>query len=449
MKYFLLATFILSYWCLFDGAAQKRKKQHKSRKTQEETITDEDYFSELELVYDNQTYAENIRTVTLYKTGHPLSNNILLLKSDAALELGFDDLNAGIEDYNFKIIHCTSNWENSDLVESDFIEGFYDNQISNYQHSFNTLQSYTHYSAFFPQENCSITLSGNYLLVVYKNYDEEQIVLSRRFMVSENIVGVEPSIKPSSIIEDRDYRQEVDFTVNLSSANVINPYGNIDVVLQQNGRQDDLRTRMKPIFIRENELVYDFDDINVFDGNNEFRFFDFKSLRYQTINVLRYDKNDSTNFVYLKPEKKRTYSNYYNNPELNGRFMIDVEQGRNPNTDADYAYVTFTLEYPHQIAQADVYVLGALTDWQLRPEYRLQYNDSKGTYEGTFFLKQGYYNYQYAVLKDNKNVADIAAIEGTHFETENDYTVYVYYKDPETRHERLVGTKTFNSIRRN
>ena len=86
-----------------------------------------------------------------------------------------------------------------------------------------------------------------------------------------------------------------------------------------------------------------------------------------------------------------------------------------------------------------VYLFGELTNWQLSPDNRLTYNHSRGAYELRQLLKQGAYSYRYVVANDKTGEVDISHYEGSHFDTENNYMVVVYYKQLGARYERAVG----------
>ncbi len=432
--------FVLICFCFVDGFSQKKNRKDKSQDNKDL------YFEENTIRYDNYIYKDYIKTVTLYRPGLPISNNVLTLGSNEQLLLGFDDLTNQIKDYNFTVIHCTSDWEPTDMMESEYLDGFYDNYIGNYQFSFNTLEKYIHYEAVFPSEDVRITKSGNYIIYVFENNDQEKPILTKRFMVTEEKVQIAPKVNRPSIVEDRDYRQEIDFNLIYNTTEILNPLSNIKVQVQQNGRLDNMISGLQPIFAKDGELVYDLDEENVFDGINEYRFFDFKSFQYQSINVLSYGKNDTTNFIELKTDIKRTYKNYYSVEELNGRYVIDFENGNDPDIDGDYGFVHFQLKYPRQVEGGDLYVFGAFSDWKFKDECKMTYNETKGVYETSVYLKQGYYNYHYALLKDGTKSGDVSFIEGTHFETENEYSIYVYYTDPTERYERLIGFTQFNSM---
>ena len=81
---------------------------------------------------------------------------IINLASNDKLLISFDDLNGDRKNYAYTIIHCNSDWTESDLMTSEYIDGFTEEHISNYKFSFNTIQKYTHYQFEFPTKNLNI-----------------------------------------------------------------------------------------------------------------------------------------------------------------------------------------------------------------------------------------------------------------------------------------------------
>jgi hypothetical protein len=61
-------------------------------------------------------------------------------------------------------------------------------------------------------------------------------------------------------------------------------------------------------------------------------------------------------------------------------------------------------------------------------------------------MKQGYYNYEYAFLKDGTTDGTASYFEGSHYETENDYMILIYYRNPQDRYDRLMGMGMANSV---
>ena len=62
------------------------------------------------------------------------------------------------------------------------------------------------------------------------------------------------------------------------------------------------------------------------------------------------------------------------------------------------------------------------------------------------YLKQGYYNYQY-ILQNDGNPSSQKTLEGDYWETENSYTILIYYKSFTDRNDQLIGISQVNSRR--
>jgi len=95
-----------------------------------------------------------------------------------------------------------------------------------------------------------------------------------------------------------------------------------------------------------------------------------------------------------------------------------------------------------------VFVVGEMNKYNLDDSSAMTYNADKGAYEKTLYLKQGYYSYAY-VTRDAQNPNSIAMTElteGDYWETENDYTVLIYYRSLSGRHDELIGVSSINSL---
>ena len=406
-----------------------------------------DYYQAGFIRYTNYIYKPGIHTVTLERINEPVSDALIILNSDQQLQLSFDELTDESTNYFFKYIHCDYNWQPSKIHESDYTKGFFYEQVPDYKPSFNTYQVYYHYNAVFPTEQMSITNSGNYLILVYENNEPEKPVITWRFRVVEPLVSISSNIHRATIIEQRNSHQEIDFKIDYADYPVQNPYVDLKVLIQQNGRWDNCIKELKPLFMKAHELEYNYEEENVFNGGNEYRNFDLRSLLYTTPYVEKIVQDSLTNIykVKLRRDESRSYDRYSILEDINGKFLIKIYDGRNDQTESDYADVSFHLKYPEPLGNGNFYIMGGLTNWLLDPKARMVYDYQNQEYTCTLFLKQGYYNYQYVWVDDAKKMADETIIEGNHFETENDYYIFVYHSDLSTRYHRLIGFKKFNS----
>ena len=399
---------------------------------------------------ENVTYASNIKTVQLYKRGFEMSAPVFQLNSHEKLALDFDDLDTESKAYKYTIRHCESDWTTStDLRPTEYIRGYTEENIRDFQYSLNTTVKYVHYSANFPTRDMGPKISGNYLLIVYED-DPSAPVFTSRFMVFEvTPVTIEGTVQQGSKPEDNLSKQQLDFVVRLNGFRVMDIGRELIVVVQQDDRWDNALRNIFPRFIRGDELDYRYDENNVFNGGSPYRNFDIKSLTYQTARI---DKiyYDTLNQVLLLEDKPRTYKNYVYDKDISGRYLIKNEvNATNFNIESVYALVHFFLPFPILFTDGDFYLMGALTNWRMDENSRLHFNKTSRRYEISLLLKQGYYNYIYVLKQKGKTIGDESLVEGSHWETPHIYTIYVYYRSGGVLSDQLIAVQNINSIQQN
>ncbi|MBR9860946.1 DUF5103 domain-containing protein [bacterium] len=398
-----------------------------------------------ELEYDNKNYIDNIATVLLTKNidiYDPMP--IIRLNSNETLKLSFDQLQGQNEFFNYTYVHCDANWQPSEMMQSEYLQGNPMGEITNFTYSTNTYQQYVHYRLTFPTQNMKITRSGNYLLKVFKNFNEEELVLTRRFMVLDEQTSVSADVKPATSPEYRFTKQEVDFTVDYKDFNIPNPFMDVNVTILQNNSWTTAIYNLKPQFVNSNKLTFNYEEENLFDGAHEFRFFDIRTLRAFSNQVV--DKYmDTVMNVVLRPDETRSHQAYLRWIDYNGKRVVENKDGVNIVEDGDYAMVHFTLDTRDKSKLGDIYIYGGLSDWQCKEEFKMHYDSATGMYKASVLLKQSYYNYHY-VLKDKEGNIDYSFTEGSHYETENDYTILVYHRNVYYGYDELIGIATRNSL---
>ena len=395
-------------------------------------------------VYDNTCYDDKVGTVILQKNigiYDPLP--VINLGSTVSLKLSFDMLDPQNEFLNYSIIHCNRNWIPSDLQPMDYLNGNTIGEITDYKFSTNTYQSYTHYSLNFPTEEMALTKSGNYILKVFRNFDEEDILLTRRFMVVDIQTKISSTIKSATVPEFRFSHQEVDFSVNYLGFDIPNPFLDVNVTILQNNSWNNAISNLKPQFVNNNELSFNYENENLFPGTNEFRFFDIRSLRFFSNNVIK-KYIDSVQNVVLRPEESKAYLNYVRWIDYNGKRDIFNSDGMNLVEDGDYALVHFNFKSNNLEDMGEIFVYGELTDWQLKDEFKMIYSPELDMYTCPVLLKQSYYNYHF-ILRDKDGKIDYSFTEGNHQETENDYTILVYHKNVFYGYDEIIGLGYRNS----
>jgi hypothetical protein len=401
------------------------------------------------LLYSNHIFNEKIKTVQLYKEGWNLSYPVIRLNSNEKLILHFDLLDDQAETYYYTFIHCDKDWKKSDIFQNDYLRGYAENPIEDYETSFNTTVSYFHYKLSFPNDRVSLTLSGNYILFIYPLDKPGEPVITQRFIVTEDAVRIDVSAHRPQMTKDNNSRQQVDFNIDYTGLNIIDPYMNVYAFILQNGRWNNAKRNLKPDFYGDNELKYNsLSDKNIFQGGNEYRYFDIKSIRYQTEYVKRIDYVIPNYNVYLYPSENREFKPYFYWQDFNGKYFIAFQEGQKPDIDADYVYVYFTLPSKQVISGGKMYVSGNLNNWTFDKNNLMTYNRERGEYECTMLLKQGWYNYEYVFLSDSTSNGTATIFEGSHYETENDYIVLIYYRNPRQRFDRVIGSVTANTLNR-
>jgi hypothetical protein len=398
--------------------------------------------------YEDKIYKESIRTVQFHRVGWDLSYPIIDLDGNEFLNLSFDELGNTVKNYYYTIEHCDADWYPSGLNPEEYISGFSQQPVQDYSLSFNTYVNYIHYNLFLPNEDMGILLSGNYVVRVFEDYDENKPALVRRFSISESLASVRGVAARPVSDPYRDDGQQINFKVFLGSVDVNDPYSEIKVAIQQNNRWNMSIRTLRPLFIRDDELDYHHTSENIFKAGNEYRYFDIKSMRYMAEMVRDIDYQPPHYHVFLYPDAPRNTGRYFYHEDLNGRFYIEVQEGVNRDTESDYVHVHFSLLMENPLSAGDVYVSGALNNWEFNDINRMSYNLETKSYELDILLKQGYYNYEYVYIMDDSRFPDAAFLEGSYFETENDYVVYVYLSTNTSRYDRLIAYQILNSVRK-
>ncbi len=365
-----------------------------------------------------------------------------IVKLGQSTLLKFDDLNANEADYYYKIIHCNYDWTPSNLLKSEYLNGLDNQRIITYENSFNTLQSYSHYQLKIPNQLTKIRLSGNYILKIYDNSDE--LVFSRRFLVYENSVSVGAKVKRTRDLNYINTHQTLQFKIIPNQLQLINPKQEVKVVLLQNYRWETAKFDVVPQYTIGNELIYNYDDETRFKGGNEFLNFDSKNLLGGNISIQKVTKKNLYHH-YLYTNINRSTEPYTYFPDINGDFAINIDSNQNNNTEADYIQTHFSIPYQSEYGFNTIYVVGRFNNYQLTEENKLTFNEKTSLMEGSFSIKQGFYNYKYVAVDDKNNI-DYNLISGNFYQTENQYLILVYFKKFGKLYDSLIGIGNVSSI---
>ncbi len=400
-----------------------------------------------QLVFDNHDYEGIVGFAKILPIENgqikELENPIVGLNESDQLMLSFDLLTDQFENLSARIVHCNKDWSKSVLRDMEFLNQINNYRITDFNYSVNTVQPYINYSFQIDKPK----LSGNYILVVYRRANPDDIILSRKFMVVDSKVSIDHTVRVSTTVSRREQNHQIEYSVNYGNLLVNTPTRDINTVLLQNHNWYTAITDTPPTLIRANEGFIEYRHLDLktnFYGWNEFRFADLRTLNVSGRNVSRITNTGAQITAPLKLDGSRGDLTYIQNfQDINGNFII---QNNDPGEDflnTDYANVRFSLK-SDQI-NGDVYVWGQFNNWQLNDFNRMRYTTQNGLgrYESNIPLKQGYYEYLYYV---KSNDLPPYYFEGSHFQTENQYEILVYYRKPGNVNDELIGYKRFRSI---
>ncbi len=400
--------------------------------------------------YKDAVLRENVKTVRMHLEGWEVSWPVLDLSTDNNLLFSFDLIDESPDEFFYTIIHCNADWTPSNLMFFEYADGFEENNIRDYQASYNTFVSYTHYSVVLPNEDININISGNYLFVVYtKDRGVPEIAITRRFMVLDNILEINGRVNAPVDNVSRNTSHKVDFRISRHNFHVDDVFREFKIVIMQNFQWHNTITGIEPSFINNHEFVYEYDQRNVFRASNEYRYFTFHDTEMLSEKVERIEFRSPYYYIKLFPDVSGLFRRYSSSDDINGRYVIRTRRftaADYPETESDYGLVHFQLIYDVPVDNSNVYIFGELSNWEIDEKYRMKYNLETRAYEKVLLLKQGYYNYRYLLVDDNNiKPPDHTFFEGSHFQTENEYLIFVYHRAPGRSYDRLVGFKQMNS----
>lgn len=387
-----------------------------------------------------KTVNPRFRTLQTLNADNFMGLPMVRLGTEDRMLITFDELGDDVSYLQYRLVHCNADWKPSQLVESEYLDGFNVADITDYAFSSNTYVHYVNYRIEIPNAEMRPLKSGNYLLQVFPQDDPDDLILQTRFLVSENAVSVSGEATSRTDRGLNTEWQQVNLTVSPGDFPLRSPLSDILLVVSQNGRPDRTRFIARPQQLKGRSLVYEHCPDLVFPAGNEYRRFETVRADYPGMNV------DSVRFIgrnyhaWVHADSPRAAAPYVYDVTQNGRFKIDEYNSSDPDLGADYITVHFRLNHP-EITNADVFVDGDFAYDSFGESNRMRYDRESQSYMLEIPLKQGSYNYQYvAVPHGAAKVSDPSLFEGDKFETGNEYQVYVYLREPGSRADRLIGT---------
>ena len=386
-----------------------------------------------------QIFRPDVRTLTVVNPDDFMAPPVIRMGTRDRLNINFDIIGDEHEYLRYRLIHCNANWQPSRLMESEYIDGFNEAQIDDFEYSSNTYIHYVNYNISFPNEDIPIVKSGNYLLQVYPEYEPDDVLLQARFSVSEEVAPVKGGVTTRTDRGVDSEYQQLFLSVNSSSLGNINPYQDIVVSITQNGRPETMSFLSHPLRVEGGNVVFEHSPELVFEASNEYRRFETVRTDYPGMHVDSVKFYDGIWNAWLQPDSPRDHRKYNFDKTQHGRFKIDEYNSSDPDLSGDYVLVHFTLD-PVVTPKGSIFVDGNFTNHQFDDSNLMKYDWNDGLYHASIPLKQGSYNYQYVVIPEGGGYPSPKPIEGNKYETENEYLVEVFLRTPGSRGDRLVGS---------
>ncbi len=365
-----------------------------------------------------------------------------IVRLGQTITLTFDDLRGREEDFYYTIEHCNFNWTLTPISKPEYLDGFDDQRIRDYENSYNTLQPYSHYMLRIPNDFTRLRLSGNYIMKIYDRQGE--FMFSRRFVVYQDRASVSVSIHRSRDMRTINKVHTPYFTISTPNVQLRDPANEVKVMVMQNYRWETAIPNLKPQYSLANDLVYRYDKESNFMAGNEFLNFDSKDIRGTNVSIRKIERKNIYNH-YLSTSYARANKVYTYNPDINGDFVVRTLQGTDSHIEADYVMVHFGFDNDQKIPFDRIFVVGKFNNYQLTEENELHLNKDTGLYECKMLIKQGFYNYRYVIIDADGNIKE-TAIGGDFWQTENQYTVLVYYRIFDRRYDSLIGVGSASSL---
>ena len=359
------------------------------------------------------------------------------------LEISFDEMSHDVHFYTYTVCHLNADGNPSALLSSEYLSGFTTMDITDYQHSINTQRDYTHYRFNFPNEDMQLLASGLYALHIYEDGDRDKTIAWVPFAVVDPKVMIDANAHSKTIKELNGHYQQVDIDVSMTDLVLRDPQ-EFTLVVRQNGRTDNAAILRQPTFVESKRLRYINHPSLVFEGGNEYRHFDAYSAYYAGTGIERiaYDNRDYHVLLFPDEPREGVYMHEY---DVDGQYRVNAERTSDPDTEAEYMWVHWLFVCEQPWFDGAVYVCGDLFDNEMSLRNRMQYDTEQGAYYLTALVKQGGYDYQYRFLPKGERAASTLRTDGAYWQTQNEYTIYVFYRPFGARADQLVGLQRLSS----
>lgn len=391
-------------------------------------------------IYQTGSQSEKIRSLAVYPDGDWKGIPVIELNTDNVVDISFDELSHDYRRFSYRIIHCNADWKKSEMNELEYLEGFPQNDVEDGEKSISTLTLYTHFKFSIPNENVKLKLSGNYAVEIFDRDGTGEPLMTACFQMMENKVALEGSVTATTDVDNKGSHQQLNFNIKTLGMRIQQPLTELKVKVQQNHRRDSEIQNLTPIQVNSDYIRFEHNKDLIFEGGNEYRRFEITSFKYPPLGVYKIEYFKPFYNVELNTAEPRL-KGYIYDQDQNGRYLIHSQDAMEDQTGSDYFLVHFSLPMETPYLDGGIFLNGDLVYNNLDNASKMIYNFDRKAYEKSMLLKQGSYNFQYVYRPTKSRKSSSTRIEGSYWETENEYQIYVYYRPIGERYDRLIGFK--------
>jgi hypothetical protein len=391
--------------------------------------------------YHTRIFQSDIKTLQIGVIGVKLGLPIMQLTGTDVMQISFDQMSHEAHSYGYKVIHCNADWTPSDLNSNEYLSGYTTGNITDYSTSLNTTYLYTHYSFLLPNNDMGFKISGNYVVIIYEDNQVDKPIAHACFSIVDPQVSITATVRGNTDTELSGRVQQMDFDVALNGYVIRELATELKVIVRQNNRTDNQVADLQPTYFTNSKLSFINNKGLIFEGGNQYHRFDFSSVYAAGEGIYDIHFTDPHYDVILKNNKIQASNTYAYDMDVNGKFVINLQDAQNNDIEADYMMIHFNLPTKQPFFDGQLYLGGEFNYNQINDDVRLKYDIKTESYVQDVLLKQGGYNYQYWFVPKGERKATSERVEGSYWQTKNEYTIYIYHRPWGERYDKLVGVK--------
>lgn len=389
------------------------------------------------------TNSPRIKSVQ-FKTGNePISLPVISLNGKNNIRLSFDMLFADeTEEENMpwlraKIEHRDAEWKPENISESEYLDGFNIADIGYGEPSIGGITTlYRHYETIIPPENITPKVSGNYLMHIYADSNPDSIFLTVPFIVEEKSAAIRGKVNSNTDIDYRKKHQQLEIEIEQTGMDTRVRPGDLKVFVTQNFDFSDRRNIGFPSSIIDKTSRYSHKRELLYPASNEYRRMEIIDNTTPMLNVDHIEWHAPFYHQILRNDNPRSEGKYITEYNHNGRYTIREYNSENSDLEADYVFVHFSLDGSEIPLNSTIHIEGDFTGRSIDSNNKMSWDSQRNIYYKSLLLKQGAYDYKY-ITPESSKVSNV--IEGDFYETPNIYNIYVYYRLPGERYDRLAS----------